>query len=313
MIANIKDIDHLGSSTIISNGDGIYIQHIEYTAFGETFADWRTKTYDTPYRFTGKEQDSETGLYYYGARYYDPRLGRFLSVDPLAEKYGAWSPYAYTFDNPMKFNDPTGMWPDDPPIGAIFGGTIRSAINNIAATIVKYSNTPIGAAMRAANISVHYGVYEDPNSEVGVSVAYELVQDASLGGDLFNVFSSSLDLASLIPGEGRIVLCAKTPGMFSSEFLKTASTAFKEAYSGGKNSGFLNNVLKTEANIGKSIKTLEKRIADHKSYIKDPTIKYGDSWKTFSETRKADEINHWKTEIKTFSEQKDILNDLNKL
>ncbi|MEZ4909182.1 MAG: RHS repeat-associated core domain-containing protein [Saprospiraceae bacterium] len=101
--------DHLGSSTIISNGAGIPIQHIEYTAFGETFADWRTETYDTPYRFTGKEQDSETGLYYYGARYYDPRLGRFLSVDPLAEKYGAWSPYAYVFDNPLKFNDPTGM------------------------------------------------------------------------------------------------------------------------------------------------------------------------------------------------------------
>ncbi|MEZ4909206.1 MAG: RHS repeat-associated core domain-containing protein [Saprospiraceae bacterium] len=89
------------------------IQHIEYTAFGEAFADWRTETYDTPYRFTGKEQDSETGLYYYGARYYDPRLGRFLSVDPLAEKYGAWSPYAYTFDNPLKFNDPTGMGAED--------------------------------------------------------------------------------------------------------------------------------------------------------------------------------------------------------
>ncbi|MEZ4909208.1 MAG: RHS repeat-associated core domain-containing protein, partial [Saprospiraceae bacterium] len=85
----------------------------EYTAFGETFADWRTETYDTPYRFTGKEQDSETGLYYYGARYYDPRLGRFLSVDPLAEKYGAWSPYAYTFDNPLKFNDPDGSAPED--------------------------------------------------------------------------------------------------------------------------------------------------------------------------------------------------------
>ena len=41
----------------------------------------------------------------------DPRLGRFLSVDPLAEKYPGWSPYNYVFDNPLKFTDPTGMWP----------------------------------------------------------------------------------------------------------------------------------------------------------------------------------------------------------
>ena len=101
--------DHLGSSTIISDATGKPVQHIEYTAFGESFADWRVEDWNTPYRFTGKEQDAETGLYYYGARYYDPRIGRFLSVDPLAEKYGAWSPYNYVFDNPLKFTDPTGM------------------------------------------------------------------------------------------------------------------------------------------------------------------------------------------------------------
>ena len=88
------------------------MQQIEYTAFGESFADWRTEDWNAPYRFTGKEQDAETGLYYYGARYYDPRLGRFLSVDPLAEKYAGWSPYAYVFDNPLKFTDPTGMEAD---------------------------------------------------------------------------------------------------------------------------------------------------------------------------------------------------------
>ncbi|EKB58830.1 RHS repeat-associated core domain-containing protein, partial [Bergeyella zoohelcum CCUG 30536] len=55
-----------------------------------------------------KELDDETGLYYYGARYYDPRIGMWLSVDPLAEKFPAWSPYHYAYDNPVRFIDPDG-------------------------------------------------------------------------------------------------------------------------------------------------------------------------------------------------------------
>ncbi|WP_128331155.1 RHS repeat-associated core domain-containing protein [Apibacter sp. HY039] len=69
----------------------------------------------------GKELDEETGLYYYGARYYNPRESVWLSVDPLAEKYPNFSPYAYTFQNPIKYVDPLGLegeevnGPGDPP------------------------------------------------------------------------------------------------------------------------------------------------------------------------------------------------------
>ena len=60
--------------------------------------------------FTGKEKDSETGFYYFGARYYDPVLsGLFISVDPMADKYPGQSPYAYCTWNPVKLIDPTGM------------------------------------------------------------------------------------------------------------------------------------------------------------------------------------------------------------
>ena len=59
--------------------------------------------------FTGKEKDSETGFYYFGARYYDPSLsGLFLSVDPMADKYPSISPYAYCAWNPVKLVDPDG-------------------------------------------------------------------------------------------------------------------------------------------------------------------------------------------------------------
>ncbi|HRX28164.1 MAG TPA: RHS repeat-associated core domain-containing protein [Saprospiraceae bacterium] len=80
--------------------------------YGETMVEQKVDgDFSTPYRFTGKEEDVETGLYYYGARYYDPKLSIFMSVDPLADSPAnvAWPPYTYTWNNPLKFVDPTGM------------------------------------------------------------------------------------------------------------------------------------------------------------------------------------------------------------
>ena len=76
--------DHLGSSAFVTDGSGVAIQHLEYMAFGEVFVDQRRTGFGTPYKFNAKELDCESGYYYYGARYYDPRMARFLSVDPLA-------------------------------------------------------------------------------------------------------------------------------------------------------------------------------------------------------------------------------------
>ncbi len=55
----------------------------------------KTGSYSTKYRFTGKEIDEETGFYYFGARYYDPRISLWYGVDPLAEKNYSYSPYIY--------------------------------------------------------------------------------------------------------------------------------------------------------------------------------------------------------------------------
>ena len=102
--------DHLGSTSYITNLLGEVSQHMEYFAFGETFVEEHRSSNNSPYKFNGKELDEETGWYYYGARYYDPRISVWLSVDPLAEQ--TMTPYQYTYQNPINLTDPTGMAPD---------------------------------------------------------------------------------------------------------------------------------------------------------------------------------------------------------
>ena len=81
-----------------------------YYPFGEIMPGLSSNTAiaDAKYKFTGKERDVETGLDYFGARYYESWSGRWMSVDPLAEKYPGWSPYNYGIDNPLLLIDING-------------------------------------------------------------------------------------------------------------------------------------------------------------------------------------------------------------
>ena len=101
--------DHLGSSSYITNLDGEVAQHIEYVPYGEVFIEERNNTWNTPYLFNAKEFDEETGMYYYGARYYEPKLSLWMSTDPLQEKYENISPYIYCANSPIRYTDPKGM------------------------------------------------------------------------------------------------------------------------------------------------------------------------------------------------------------
>lgn len=105
--------DHLGSTSYVTDDAGEVYEHMEYFAFGETFVQEHSNTDRIPYLFNGKELDEETGLYYYGARYYDPRTSIWQSVDPLADIFAGWAPYNYGLNNPLRFTDPTGLGPGD--------------------------------------------------------------------------------------------------------------------------------------------------------------------------------------------------------
>jgi RHS repeat-associated protein len=96
--------DHLGSSNIVISNTGDWINREEYTPYGETtFASFAHKRY----RFTGKERDEESGLYYHGARYYAPWLSRWTTTDPVSHR-GGNSDYEYANNNPVCFTDPDG-------------------------------------------------------------------------------------------------------------------------------------------------------------------------------------------------------------
>jgi len=122
--------DHLGSSSSVSDASGVVHEYLEYFPYGETWIEKRRSSDPTTiqFKYTGKELDRETGLYYYGARYYDARLSRWISADPplMTGEYlpsggrkpsagmgGVFRPsnlacYQYAGNNPIVVTDPDG-------------------------------------------------------------------------------------------------------------------------------------------------------------------------------------------------------------
>ena len=98
--------DQVNSVVALSDHNGQTVQNHSYGPFGEALAS--TGTSPNTMKYTGREQDAESGLYYYRARYYDPELGRFISEDPIAFQ-GGINFYAYVGNNPLSSNDPMGL------------------------------------------------------------------------------------------------------------------------------------------------------------------------------------------------------------
>jgi RHS repeat-associated protein len=161
--------DHLGSTSYVTDVLGEVSQHQEYVPFGETFFEEHTNSNKTPYLFNAKERDVETGLYYYGARYYDPRISLWASVDPMAGKYPGLSPYNYCLNNPVKMVDPDGKLPKNMDWKAAG----KAAAINVGAGIIA------GAAATAIGITV------GPVVGAGL-IAYGLYETGKTGYEIFS-------------------------------------------------------------------------------------------------------------------------------
>ncbi|MBI4488140.1 MAG: toxin [Deltaproteobacteria bacterium] len=102
--------NHLGSASLELDESGEIISYEEYYPYGSTsYQAVRSEVEVSPkrYRYTGKERDEESGLYYHGARYYAPWLGRWVSCDPAGMVDGL-NLYRYVTANPVQFLDPSG-------------------------------------------------------------------------------------------------------------------------------------------------------------------------------------------------------------
>jgi RHS repeat-associated protein len=159
--------DHLGSAQVVTDYRGEVYEHIEYTPYGELWVEHAPNVEATPFRFTGKERDSETGLYYYGARYLNPQTGMWLSTDPAMGEYIPQAPindearkynqnlpgmggvfntvnlhvYHYAGNNPVRYTDPTG----EASLGALL--LIAAKANVINSVAKKYNIDPLSIAI----------------------------------------------------------------------------------------------------------------------------------------------------------------------
>jgi RHS repeat-associated protein len=127
--------DHLGNTSVTytagAHGSTAICQNTAYYPFGLPINALSHNTESNPYLYNGKELHSELqmDLFDYGTRYYDAEVGRFHTIDPLAEKYSFQSPYVYAANNPVKFVDENG---ENPIIGAIFGAAILKGVAGAA-------------------------------------------------------------------------------------------------------------------------------------------------------------------------------------
>ena len=118
-------LDALGSVRVVTNEAGAAVRRHDYLPFGQEWAG--TPGEASPKMFTGQERDVETGLDYFGARYYQAEIGRFTTVDPghVGGDVGdpqSWNGYAYAGNNPLRNIDPDGRNP------LLIGGGIGAVV-----------------------------------------------------------------------------------------------------------------------------------------------------------------------------------------
>jgi RHS repeat-associated protein len=297
--------DHLGSSNMITDAYGAVYQHLEYFPYGETWIE-EGGSYggNTPgYKFTGKELDSETGLYYYGARYYDPVLNKWISADPAFDKFlpelegddnpfelpgigGIYNPinlnqYAYAHQNPVKLTDPDGQ----------------------------FVNILVGAAAGFV-------------SDVGFQVATQLISGKGLDEIEIDFKSATISAAIGATGVGvanvakkgyQAYQVAKTTKRLQQITTKAASKIDDVVKAGNKSKVFSPKQLKAQVDAAKKGKNLEKahrgsaidkearKMVDQDKFLQkqgvkgkpnkgpDFTDKYGKTWDM---TTKAQEAAH---------------------
>jgi RHS repeat-associated protein len=147
--------DYIGNVEFVTDRTGQPYQHFYYAAFGDPMVSQHvgTGSFNSAFRFNAKEYDEETGNYYYGARYFEPKSSVWMGVDALATKYPGMNPYNFVMGNPIMAIDPDGNDVDSNGIDwtRVGGGVqwILGSFEAAAGVTSVYFGNPWGSAVYA--------------------------------------------------------------------------------------------------------------------------------------------------------------------
>ena len=216
--------DHLGNTRLAYcdlDNNGVVatpseiLQENNYDAFGYDLGGvyMNHANADNLYQYNGKEKNDDhgIGLYDFGARFMDVTIGRFMSVDPMADKRAWVSPYNYVQNNPILRTDPTGALdgPGDPENVSIAGILVesfnqaRAGLFNLSMKVGEFFG--LGTPGQETRMSVNYS--EDGSFTIG-----NKIETRPAAGFLQNTKETIGDVLALSPIKGGGALMAKTPG-----------------------------------------------------------------------------------------------------
>lgn len=173
--------DHLGNNRVVAKADGAVVQLTHYYPFGMSFAE-SLNTDKQPYKYNGKELDAANGLnwYDYKARQLELGTTRFITIDPMTEKYYSWSPYAYCLNNPLLLVDSNGMWPS------------LSSIRQQVSSVVSFGISAVSGAVSAIVDNMAGGTTTiRETSPYSNGKAYNIGQDI---GDVVSLFGGAFEM-----------------------------------------------------------------------------------------------------------------------
>jgi RHS repeat-associated protein len=206
----------------IAYTEAMVVQENHYSPWGLNLAGIEKQGQpDLKFQYNGKEKQEEFGLNWndYGARFYDPQLGRWHSVDPMTESQEQWNPYHYVYDNPVLRTDPDGRCPDgDCPEFSVAGllvNTVKDlAVSTINTAAMLTESHPLGmAAQQYLGGDIRASRNENGTIQIGVRP-----QATTLKEGLLNTVSDVLDVGNVAAtvatgGAGGVgLLMAKTGG-----------------------------------------------------------------------------------------------------
>jgi RHS repeat-associated protein len=169
--------DHLGNTNFVTDYQGVIYEHMEYTPYGEVWIEESSDILNKiEHTFNSKEMDEETGFYYFGSRYLDPRMSRWISSDPAASGmmnpndksfsyFESMNPYGFVSNNPLRYIDPNG---NDQKYSYTLTGQDHSL--NIVRSLMTQSGDPdlmrMAEASRTRSAEGHVDAYRFVNSKV---------------------------------------------------------------------------------------------------------------------------------------------------